>query len=157
MIFRIWLVHVHEWGRSFSKHWGVWRVRRLRSFCLECFEFYANLAKLKRWLRRFRLIECFEFYARRKLLHSSQLKWVWNSWLPSFCLKHSEAYASIAKLSTPINNKKFYSVQSEALWVYVIYAELSALNFTCVTFVVATPSTQTLRGLRELFGALNSD
>jgi len=36
------------------------------------------------------------------------------------------------------------------LRVYVIFAKLSALNFTSVKFVVATLLTQTLRGLREL-------
>jgi len=65
------------------------KVRRLRSFRLECFEFYANFAKRKIGLRRFRL-------------------------------KRFKVYASFAKLSTLMS----------------------------VKFVVAKPSSQSLRGVR---------
>ena len=80
------------------------------------------------------------------------------------------------------SNKKFHSVQSETLRVHVINAKFSALNFTSMKFVVAelrlkrcevyansaklstrmSPnfvvaklSSQTLRGLRQVFEALN--
>ena len=48
-------------------------------------------------------------------------------------------------------------MQSETLRVYVLNAKFSALNFTSMKFVVAELSSQTLRGLRELCEALNSD
>ena len=71
-------------------------VRRLRSFRLKRFEFYANFAKLKRRLRSFHL-KCFEVYTNFAKL-STLL------WLRSLRLKRSEAYAKFAKLSTPIRN-----------------------------------------------------
>ena len=62
-----------------------------------------------------------------------------------------------SRYGTINSNKKFHSVQSETLRVCVINAKFSVLNFTSVKFVVATLSTQTLRGLREFCEALNSD
>jgi len=47
-----------------------------------------------------------KLYASRstRTFRSSQLWWVWNSWLRSFRLKRSEAYANFAKLSTIMRN-----------------------------------------------------
>jgi len=86
LIIRIWI----RWNFFFHRVRPI--IRRLRSFRLKCFEFYANFAKLKRRLRSFRL-KRFEFHANFAKLKGR---------LRSFRLKRFEVYANFARLSTLI-------------------------------------------------------
>ena len=61
LIFRIWIRWIFFCRRQEIDNSEEF-VRRLRSFRLKRFEFYANFAKLKRRLRSFHL-KCFEVYA----------------------------------------------------------------------------------------------
>jgi hypothetical protein len=101
-------------------------VRRLRSFRLKRFEFYANFAKLKRRLRSFQL-KCFEVYANfARLSTLMSVKFV--------VAKHSfQTLRGVRELCEALNsNRKFHRVQFGTLRVYVIHEEFSALNFTSV-------------------------
>ena len=124
--------------------------RRLRSYRLKRFEVYANFAKLSTLIRNFTVCD------------SKHFESTWLSALNFTSVKvaklSSQTLRGLRELCEALNsNVKFYSAKFETLRAYVIYAKLPSLNFTGVKFLVATFSSHTLRGQREVCEALNSD
>ena len=103
LIFRIWIRWIFFCRRQEIDNSEEF-VRRLRSFRLKRFEFYANFAKLKRRLRSFHL-KCFEVYTKFAKLNSNECEirdceaFVSNAPRSTVC-RLCEAKEEVAKLST---------------------------------------------------------